>query len=71
MKVIPKYTDLAGLDWRLGTAIGGIRLQVDDQHEQDIVRGGDMRRIDKAFFQINSWIGMVLLAVVAVDIYLV
>jgi 4-hydroxybenzoate polyprenyltransferase len=39
--------------------------------EQAIVRGGDMRRIDKAFFQINSWIGMVLLAVVLVDIYLV
>jgi 4-hydroxybenzoate polyprenyltransferase len=39
--------------------------------EQVIVRGGDMRRIDKAFFQINSWIGMVLLAVVLVDVYLV
>jgi 4-hydroxybenzoate polyprenyltransferase len=39
--------------------------------EQAIVRGGDMRRIDKAFFEINSWIGMVLLAVVVVDIYLV
>jgi len=39
--------------------------------EQAIVRGGDMRRIDKAFFQINSWIGMALLAVVALDIYLV
>ncbi|MEN8008093.1 MAG: UbiA-like polyprenyltransferase [Candidatus Krumholzibacteriota bacterium] len=39
--------------------------------EQVIVRGGDMRRIDKAFFEINSWIGMVLLAVVVVDIYLV
>ena len=39
--------------------------------EQSIVRGGDMGRIDKAFFQINSWIGMVLLAVVLVDLYLV
>jgi len=39
--------------------------------EQAIVRGGDMRRIDKAFFEINSWIGMVLLAAVVVDIYLV
>lgn len=39
--------------------------------EQAIVRGGDMRRIDKAFFEINSWIGMVLLAVVLVDLYLV
>jgi hypothetical protein len=27
-------SNLAGLDWRLGTAIGGVRLQVDDQHEQ-------------------------------------
>jgi len=39
--------------------------------EQAIVRGGDMRRIDKAFFEINSWIGMVLLLAVVVDIYLV
>ena len=39
--------------------------------EQTIVRGGDLRRIDKAFFEINSWIGMVLLVAVVVDIYLV
>jgi 4-hydroxybenzoate polyprenyltransferase len=39
--------------------------------EQAVVRGGDMRRIDKAFFEINSWVGMVLLAAVVVDIYLV
>jgi 4-hydroxybenzoate polyprenyltransferase len=38
--------------------------------EQSIVVGGDMRRIDKAFFVINSWVGMVLLAVVLIDIYL-
>ncbi len=38
--------------------------------EQSLVRGGDLRRIDKAFFQINSWVGMVLLAVVAADLYL-
>lgn len=39
--------------------------------EQAIVQGGDMRHIDKAFFTINSWVGMVLLGVVAVDLYLV
>ncbi len=38
--------------------------------EQAIVRGGDMRRIDKAFFTINSWVGMVLLGVVLLDLYL-
>ena len=39
--------------------------------EQAIVRGGDMRRIDKAFFEINSWIGIMLLVVVLGDLYLV
>lgn len=34
--------------------------------EQAIVQGGDMRHIGKAFFTINSWVGMVLLGVVAV-----
>lgn len=37
--------------------------------EQTLVRDGDLRHIDKAFFTINSWIGMVLLGVVIVDIY--
>jgi len=39
--------------------------------EQTIVRGGDLTRIDKAVFVINSWVGMVLLGVVLVDVYLV
>ena len=39
--------------------------------EQALVRGGDLRHIDKAFFTINSWIGMVLLGAVLVDLYLV
>ncbi len=39
--------------------------------EQTLVRGGDLRRIDKAFFEINSWIGMMLLAVVLLDLYLI
>ncbi len=37
--------------------------------EQRIVRGGDLRRIDKAFFEINSWVGMVLLVLVVGDLY--
>ncbi len=39
--------------------------------EQALVRGGDLRHIDKAFFTINSWIGMVLLGAVLADLYLV
>jgi hypothetical protein len=39
--------------------------------EQAIVQGGDMRHIDKAFFTINSWVGMILLAVVLLDLYAV
>lgn len=38
--------------------------------EQALVRGGDLRRIDKAFFVINSWIGLILLTVVLIDLYL-
>jgi len=38
--------------------------------EQALVRGGDLKHIDKAFFAINSWIGMVLLAGVLADLYL-
>lgn len=39
--------------------------------EQALVRGGDLRRLNRAFFEINSWVGMVLLAVVLADLYLV
>lgn len=38
--------------------------------EQALVRGGDLRRLNRAFFEINSWVGMVLLAVVVIDLYL-
>ena len=37
--------------------------------EHRLVRGGDLRHIDRAFFTINSWIGMLLLAFVALDVY--
>ncbi len=39
-------------------------------HEHRLVRAGDLRRIDQAFFVLNSWIGVVLLAAVAIDLYL-
>jgi 4-hydroxybenzoate polyprenyltransferase len=39
--------------------------------EHALVRGGDLRHIDRAFFTINSWIGMLLLACVALDLYLI
>lgn len=39
--------------------------------EQQIVWGGDLRQIDKAFFVINSWIGVILLVFVVADLYLV
>ncbi len=39
--------------------------------EHRIVRGGDLSRIDVAFFTINSWIGMLLLGFVLADVYLV
>ncbi len=39
-------------------------------YEQWLVRGGDLRRIDRAFFEVNSWVGVVLLAVSTADLYL-
>jgi 4-hydroxybenzoate polyprenyltransferase len=38
-------------------------------YEQWLVRGGDLRRIDRAFFEVNSWVGVVLLTVSMVDLY--
>ncbi len=39
--------------------------------EHRLVRGGDLTRLDAAFFAVNSWIGVVLLAAVALDLWLI
>ncbi|MCP4572908.1 MAG: UbiA family prenyltransferase [bacterium] len=61
-----RRTEALGLVTMLGVAVVAVLLA----WEQAIVRGGDMRRIDKAFFEINSWVGMAFLATVLVDLYL-
>ncbi len=38
-------------------------------YEHWLVRSGDLRQIDKAFFELNSYVGIVLLAAVLVDLY--
>lgn len=60
---------LAGLRWvaLIGVAMVAALLL----YEHWLVRGGDLRRIDRAFFEVNSWVGMVLLGFAAVDLYLV
>lgn len=40
-------------------------------YEHWLVRGGDLARIDRAFFEVNSWVGMALFAFALVDLYLV
>lgn len=40
-------------------------------YEHWLTRSGDLSRIDKAFFEVNSWVGLAVLAVVLVDLYLV
>jgi 4-hydroxybenzoate polyprenyltransferase len=37
--------------------------------EHWLVRSGDLEHIDKAFFEVNSYVGIALLAVVIVDLY--
>ena len=56
----------------LGTvAIAGVVLTAGLlAYEHWLVRGGDLTRIDKAFFEVNSWIGMVLLGSTLLDLYL-
>ncbi len=56
-----------GLCARLGLIVMTLLLV----WEHRLVRGGDLRHIDRAFFTINSWIGMLLLLFVACDVYLV
>ncbi|MHB8079122.1 MAG: UbiA-like polyprenyltransferase [Candidatus Krumholzibacteriia bacterium] len=51
---------------RAGVAVMAALLVV----EHRLVRGGDLAHIDRAFFTLNSWIGVVLLAAVALDLYL-
>lgn len=48
--------------------VGAMALLLVQEHR--LVRGGDLSRIDRAFFTINSWIGVVLLAAVVVDLTL-
>lgn len=56
-----------GLAARLGLVAMALLLV----WEHRLVRGGEMGRIDRAFFTVNSWIGMLLLGFVALDVYLV
>jgi len=59
---------VAGLGWITlagVVAVAGLLL-----YEHWLVRGSDLTRIDLAFFQVNSWVGLVFLAFVAADLYL-
>ncbi len=62
-----RRAELLGMVSLMGVVVMGALLA----WEQALVRGGDLTHIDKAFFTINSWIGMALLAAVLADLYLV
>ena len=49
-----------------GVGVVGLLLA----YEHWLVRGGDLRRIDRAFFEVNSYVGLVFLGFVAGDLYL-
>jgi 4-hydroxybenzoate polyprenyltransferase len=40
-------------------------------YEHWLTRSGDLSQIDKAFFQVNSWVGLVLLGIVLLDLYVI
>lgn len=64
--------------WRAGVAgglgawwlagVGAVALML--AYEHWLVRGGDLRRIDRAFFELNSWVGMALFAFACAGLYL-
>ena len=39
--------------------------------EHVLIKGGDLSQIDKAFFTINSWAGIILFLFVSIDVYMV
>jgi 4-hydroxybenzoate polyprenyltransferase len=55
-----------GALWIAG--LGAIALLL--SYEQWLVRGGDLRKIDRAFFEVNSWVGITMLVFVLGEIYL-
>ena len=58
-----------GLD---GIALAGVLVTAGLlAYEHWLVRGDDLTHVDKAFFQVNSWIGMVLLGATLLELYLV
>jgi len=52
--------------WMAGVAVVALLFA----YEHWLVRDGDLRQIDKAFFQLNSWVGLVFLAFVLGAVYL-
>ena len=57
-----------GLNWLSIAGLGLVALLLGYEHW--LVRGGDLSRIDRAFFEVNSWIGVALFAFAAADLYL-
>ncbi len=52
------FSQQLGWPWTVGVLTVAALLA----YEHWLVRGGDLRRIDQAFFQVNSWVGLVFLA---------
>ena len=64
----PATPGTAQLGWISLAGVGAVGILL--IWEQSLVRGGDLRRIERAFFEINSSVALVLLASVLVDLYL-
>ena len=65
----PAARGTAQLGWISLAGVGAVGILL--IWEQSLVHGGDLRRIERAFFEINSSVALVLLASVLVDLYLV
>ncbi len=59
---------LGGLGWMYLLGVAAVAALL--VYEHWLVRGNDLSRIDKAFFTVNSYVGLTLFAFAALDIYL-
>jgi len=67
--IVAWYIALREVGLLMAASVGSVLVSVLLGYEHWLTRSGDLSRIDKAFFEVNSWVGMALLAVVVVDIY--
>ncbi len=67
--IVAWYIALREVGLLMAASVGSVLVSMLLGYEHWLTRSGDLSRIDKAFFEVNSWVGMALLAMVVMDLY--